>query len=91
MHAPGDKIAVVSTITVRNISPELRIALKEKAKRSGRSLQQIVLEALIEKVERKSPEEWLCDADATAREYGIAIDRDEVVRTVREMRGDTDS
>ena len=79
--------ATMSTITVRNVSPELLGALKAKAKQTGRSLQQVALEALVEKVERKTPEEWLADVDATARKHGIAFDRDDVVKTVREMRG----
>ena len=78
----------VSTITIRNVPPELRGALKAKAKRSGRSLQQVALEALVEKAERETHDEWLAEVDALAHEHGIAIDRDEIIQTVREMRVD---
>ncbi|MBK9344410.1 MAG: hypothetical protein IPN07_15580 [Dehalococcoidia bacterium] len=78
----------MTTITIRNVSPELRGALKEKAKRSGRSMQQIALEALQEKVERKSPEEWLREARETARQHGTKLGPEEILRAVNEERGD---
>jgi|GEM_PF-1111604 len=81
----------MTTITVRNVSPELRDALKAKARRSGRSLQQLALEALTEKARRMDPEEWLAAVEANVSEYGIEVDRDDILRHLREMRGDPDA
>jgi hypothetical protein len=79
----------MSTITVRHVSPELRDALKEKAKQSGRSVQQVALEALHEKVDRKSAEEWLRETREIARKYGTKLGPDEILRAVHEERGDS--
>jgi len=88
MQALRGTILFMSTITVRNVSPELRVALKEKAKRSGRSLQQIALEALVEKAERLTPGEWLAQVDRNVARFGIEIEPDEIVRAIHEERGD---
>jgi len=78
----------MSSITIRNVPPELRVALKAKAKSSGRSLQQVALEALVDKAERKDPDEWLRDARATARKFGSTLGSHEIVRAIHEERGD---
>lgn len=78
----------MDTITVRNVPPALHEALKEKARRTGCSLQEIALKALEEKVERLTPDEWLHLARENARQYGVRMEPEDIVRAVREERGD---
>jgi plasmid stability protein len=81
----------VDTITVRNVPPDVRQALKEKARRSGRSLQDVALEALQEKVQRKTAEEWLEEADEHVRRHGTRLGAQEIVTALHEERGDPDA
>lgn len=78
----------MDTLTVRHVSPRIREALKAKARLSGRSLQEVALEALEEKALRKSPEEWLAEVRERVERSGTGLGSDEVVRMLREERGD---
>lgn len=81
--------ACMTVITIRNVPEELNEALKARAKEQGQSLQQFVLRQL--ELAGSSPalnqQRW-ADFIARTPKVNLDISREEVVRFVREGRGD---
>ena len=42
----------------------------------------------MERAERMTPDEWLAEVDANVRKYGIKVGAEDIVKTIREWRGD---
>ena len=53
--ATGTELGSATQYTIRNIPPELDKAIKARAKRLGKSINQIALEALANVVDRPTP------------------------------------
>ncbi|MCB0873472.1 MAG: hypothetical protein KDC36_08860 [Thermoleophilia bacterium] len=72
----------MTTITVRNVPPEVRDELASRARRSGRSLQEHLRQMLIEAAGHPTVEDTLASIRADARRAGVHVDPAFVLETL---------
>ncbi len=74
-------------IQVRNVPPELHRELKRRARLSGKSLTSYIQEILEREVEHPPPEEFWAQFRERIKGRASRATIDEVVASIREMRG----
>ena len=77
-------MAEVSAIQVKNVPPDLHDELRRRAAAEGKTVGEVILEALRRDLRRHSLRTWL--DGVTASRTGPALSRDQVLHTVRESR-----
>lgn len=80
-------IVAMTAITI-DLPDEIRDELAARAARRGRSLEQYLREMLTENVAIPDPDEWWTQVRARARASGSTVTADDIVRTLREIRGE---
>lgn len=74
----------VATIQIKNVPEEVHKEMQRRAKRSGKSLQQYLLEDLCRSAGRLPMDEWL--ERVASHKGGSTLTGEKIVRLVREDR-----
>lgn len=77
----------MSAITI-DIPDYMRDELAARAARSGQSLQEYLLDELKELVAPPTPDEWWAQVRERARGYDSSMTAEDIVSTLREIRGE---
>ena len=81
--------ACMTVITIRNVPEDLNDALKARAAEQGQSLQQFLLRRLAEiGVTPETNQQRWADFFAKHPSLNLEISREDIIRAVREGRGD---
>jgi hypothetical protein len=69
----------MTTITIRDVPPEVRDELAGRAARAGRSLQEHLRLELIDLASRPSASDWLRDVRRRKASSGAGLSRDQIL------------
>jgi plasmid stability protein len=79
----------MSTIQVRDLPDDVAEVLRHRAEAAGRSLQSYMREQLIAMARRRDKAEVMAVLEQTlADDSGPGLDRDQIVSSLRELRGE---
>ncbi|MDY7105905.1 MAG: hypothetical protein S0880_32365 [Actinomycetota bacterium] len=70
---------MATTITIRHVPEEVRNELAARAARSGRSLQELMLDEVVRMASKPSTEDLLARVRERKRRDGTRISRDEIL------------
>jgi hypothetical protein len=76
-------------ITIRDVPPEVRNELAQRAERAGQSLQQYLRFELQKIAEKPSKEDWMRRVRAGVDGSGVVLSAEDIVRSIREDRDDS--
>jgi antitoxin FitA len=85
-HLP--RYYVYMTAVTIDLPDHVRDELAARAARRGRSLEQYLQEMASENASVPDPDEWWRQVRARARASGSTVTADDIVRTLREIRGE---
>jgi antitoxin FitA len=75
----------MSAIQVKNVPPELHDELRRRAAAEGKTVGEVILEALRREMRQRSMREWLDNLAETTKDFP-KLSREEVHTVIREAR-----
>lgn len=77
----------MTAITIRNVPDRVRDELAARAARSGRSLQEYLLDELVRAAEKPTMADWVARARANVAAAGSRVSTADILADLDEMRG----